>query len=332
MTPTFIRALPNPRTTFRDGFRINAPLALMGAAMVLTLVGTLIGLRVDPRVITGAPAWLKPAKFAISILLYSVTLVWMLGFVQRRRGIARGAAWVITGALAVEMVLIIMQVFRNTTSHFNTGTPFDAMVFSIMGVAIMLLWVGNLVVGIVLLREHIGQVGLAWGIRWGILLAVVGMGIAFLMTFPTAAQIAELQAGQGLPHSGAHAVGTIEGGAGLPLVGWSTVGGDLRVPHFFGLHALHVLPLVGWFVGRRGTRFAAATQRRLVSIVGAMYAAGIGILTWQAERGQSVVHPDAATLAAAGAVVIVAGTAFAFALRQQGATGAATEPHTAQVA
>ena len=35
---------------------------------------------VDPRAIEGAPAWLKPLKFAVSTAIYSVTLAWILRF------------------------------------------------------------------------------------------------------------------------------------------------------------------------------------------------------------------------------------------------------------
>ena len=48
--------------------------------------------------------------------------------------------------------------------------------------------------------------------------------------------------------------GTPDDALGLPIMGWSRDGGDLRVPHFFALHAMHFVPAFGllsiWLFGR----------------------------------------------------------------------------------
>jgi hypothetical protein len=134
------------------------------------------------------------------------------------------------------------------------------------------------------------------------------MAVAFFMTTPTAEQLAAADAGEGMPIVGAHSVGVEDGGPGLPVVGWSTEGGDLRVPHFFGLHALQVLPLFGWLVSTFSPRWLTPGRRvALVWTAGLSYLGLVGLLTWQALRGQSVVAPDALTLGALFAFAVVAG-------------------------
>lgn len=127
------------------------------------------------------------------------------------------------------------------------------------------------------------------------------------MTAPSAAQPDAARGGERLTIAGAHTVGAPDGGPGLPATGWSREHGDLRVPHFIGLHALQVLPLVALALHRR--RFGDAVRVRLTQITGAGYGALFVLLLWQALRGQSVVAPDAMTIAAL--VTVSAATATA---------------------
>jgi hypothetical protein len=289
----------------RRAWRLNAPLTLLGVVMVGTLFAALVGLVVDHQVITGAPAWLKPAKFAISITIYSFTFVYLLQFVRGHKRLVAFVANVTALALLVEMVIIVGQVIRGTTSHFNLSTPLDSALWSAMGVTIVLAWVMALILGILLLRQRMPDPVWAWTIRLSVLLALIGMGVAFLMTSPTAAQLAGAQAGKGLPISGAHSVGVADGGPGLPVLGWSTIGGDLRIPHFFGLHGLQVLLILGLLLTLPAARAALSVGQRVALIwtAGLGYLGLIGLLTWQALRGQSIVAPDGLTLAVGGALV-----------------------------
>ena len=140
----------------------------------------------------------------------------------------------------------------------------------------------------------------------GQLIALLGMALGFLMTvFPTPAQQAVIATGRMPMSYGAHSVGVTDGGPGLPFLGWSTTGGDLRIPHFFGLHGLQVLIVVGLLLLQFGKRWglAQAHQLALVWTAAAGYLGLIALLTWQALRGQSVIAHDALTLQACALLI-----------------------------
>lgn len=301
------RPLPAPLAALRRAWRINRPLALVGAAMLVILAAALVGLAVDDRVITGALAWMKPAKFAISIAIYSFTLLWLLTFVEGRRRLVALVSWGTAIAFIVEMVAIVGQVMRGTTSHFNMSTPFDAAVWGTMGAAIMIFWLLSLLTALLLLRQRLPEPAFAWGLRLGIQITAFGMALAFLMTGPTPAQEAAAAAGRGMPIVGAHAVGVADGGPGLPVIGWSTTGGDLRAAHFVGLHALQIVPLLGWLVASwRAPWLRSRDRAALVWIGGLGYLGLVLLLTWQALRGQPLLAPDALTLGALVALLAAA--------------------------
>lgn len=274
---------------------------------LMLALGLLFGILMlaDPRVIEGAPAWLKPLKFAVSTAIYSATLAWVVGYLTDWPRLARRAAALTAWVFVVEVALIALQAARGTTSHFNTSNVVDGAIFSVMGVAIAAQTVTAVLVTWALFRQTFADRAMGWALRLGMALAVAGASVGGVMTQPTSAQLAQARETQQMPRAGAHTVGAPDGGPGLPGTGWSVAHGDLRVPHFVGLHAMQALPFVAWLLARRrGTREGA----RVGIVVGAAasYATLFLLLFAQAMLGQPLIAPSGAV--ASGLAVWAIGT------------------------
>ena len=291
--------------------RWHRPLLWLSLAMAASTLAALAGLIFDPRLLDGAPLWAKPFKFSVSILIYALTLSWLLAQLPRWRRLAWWAGTVAAVFLTVEMVIIGGVAAAGNTSHFNVSTPLAAGLWSVMAASIVIVWIAALLVAVLLFKAPLGDPARSLAIRAGFVVALIGMGLAFLMTGPTADQ---LNTFRGI--AGAHTVGLPDGGPGLPLLGWSTVAGDLRVPHFVGMHALQLIPLTAVLLELSARRVpllqSAATRLGLLWILVASYLGALTLLTVQALAGQSVVRPDAvfttwgvALVAAAGLAVVV---------------------------
>ena len=271
----------------------SPPLTAVGLLMLLVLLGSVVGLIVDPRTITGAPAWLKPAKFAISTAIYSLTLAWVFTSLREWPRTRHLVGWITALVFVLEVAIIDAQAWRGTTSHFNIATPLDATLFAVMGSAIIIQTLTSIAVAVALWRQPFADAALGWALRLGMTLTIVGATMGGMMTRPTTLQLEEVRASGQMPLAGAHTVGAPDGGPGIPGTGWSTGHGDLRVPHFVGLHALQALPVVALLLPRR-----RGDDRRRAYVVGVAAASYMGVfvlLMWQALRGQSVLAPDGVT-------------------------------------
>lgn len=302
--------LSTVQTFLLQSWRFNRVLTLAAVLHILVVPLLLVGMVVDPKVITGANAWIKPLKFALSSAIYGFTFGWLLTYIRgegkwRKRFVQTAAT--ITGlVLIIETLLITIQVMRNVPSHFNISTPVDMAIFNVMGAAISLLALMNLLALITLAFQRMDERIFSWSIRLGLIASFVGMSVGFMMTAgPTPEQIALLEATGEMPTVGAHSVGVPDGGEGLPFLGWSTEGGDLRVPHFFGLHAMQLIPLLGWLLTLPTTRRRLSNESRLWLVLtgGFAYIGWIVLLIWQALRGQSVITPDGTMLFAYGLMI-----------------------------
>jgi hypothetical protein len=267
-------------------WRASRPLTAVGLLMIVVAVVSVIGVFADPRTITGARAWLKPLKFAISTSVYSLTLAWVFGYLMDWPRMRRVVGWTTAIVFVLEVAIIDAQAWRGTRSHFNVSTPINASLFFIMGGAILLQALVSIAAAVALWRQRFADRALGWALRLGMTLTILGAFIGPMMTRPTAAQIAHARAGGPMTTAGSHSVAGVDGGPGLPLTGWSVEHGDLRVPHFIGLHALQALALVA--LGLRRWRGSETVRVRVMLAAAASYALVFVLWLLQALRGLPV--------------------------------------------
>lgn len=224
-------------------------LANFGLAVLFTVL-----MAADGRTLLGRNVWTKPWKFATSIAIFTATMGWLLPSLDLSARVERLATYVIGGAMSIEIALISVQAARGVASHFNNSTPLNASIFAVMGITIT---ISSVVVAYVLWRVVRDPPALARPYRWGI---VLGMFVFVVASFEGWLMVTQ----------GSHGIGVPNDSPGLPLLNWSLTGGDLRISHFIGLHALQVLPLAGYFAARwdgLSTRGALG----VVAVVGLLY-------------------------------------------------------------
>jgi hypothetical protein len=261
------------REFFRELYRRSSVLAIIGWIHLALLAGMLVVLPFDSRLVMGLNPWIKPMKFAISITIYVWTIAWLLEYLRRPSRAKRIISWGISISMLIEIPCIMVQAARGTTSHYNVQTPFDAAIFTGMGIVIAL---NSVLVLVLLIWFFTGRYDLPrpylWGIQSGLAIFLVASAVGGVM----------------IAH-GSHSVGVPDGGPGLPFVNWSTEGGDLRVAHFLGLHALQLLPILGFLISRQRS-WSTSQQAACVLAVSGAYAVLIGVLYLQATHGSPLLR------------------------------------------
>ena len=218
--------------------RRNALLFWFGLFNLAVAIVCLVLMPFEVTQILGVNRWLKPYKFYASVGIMVLTMGWLLYYLNSAKKV-KLYSWLIVISMFFENGLIITQAFRNTTSHFNISSPLNGIIFNLMGLFILLFTITIALVCISFFKQKQFSIPdtYVWGIR---------LGILFFLLF-------SLEGGMMLGIM-KHTVGGPDGGAGLPVVNWSTEYGDLRIAHLIGIHALQVLPLFGYYISRTKTQ------------------------------------------------------------------------------
>jgi hypothetical protein len=163
-----------PRSTLRTVIDLHRPLTLTALLCAALLLVSVPGILLDGRTIGGDPAWLKPTKFAISIVIYNLTFAWLLSLLTRWRRTGWWLGTIIAAMVTGELVAITLQAVRGQTSHFNSATAFDAAVYSLMAFMIVTVWVATFAIGVILLVQRLGERSVTVAIRASLAIALAG--------------------------------------------------------------------------------------------------------------------------------------------------------------
>ncbi len=214
--------------------RRNRLLYWFGFFNILVGITCIILQFTDGTQILNVSRWLKPMKFYLSVGLMGWTMNWLLYYLSNAKKVSL-YSWLIVVTMFFENGLVMMQAIRGTTSHFNVNNLFNSMVFSAMGLLILVFTITFVFITIQFFRqqEFIIIPSYVWGIR---------LGLIFFILFSLEAVV--------MLNLLKHTVGAADGSEGLPILNWSKQYGDLRIAHFFGIHALQLLPLAGYYIAK----------------------------------------------------------------------------------
>lgn len=248
--------------------RRNPLLYGVGYGYLILFALLLVLFFVDQRSVLGINTWIKPMKFALSIAIYLWTFGWYLYYLPNSGRTIKVISWGIVISMLVEILCIVVQASRGVRSHFNFDSASDALIFAFMGIFITINTLFILYTFILfLLKKPDLHPAYLLSLRLGLLIFILASAVGGII----------------IGH-GAHTIGPADGGAGLPFVNWSREGGDLRIAHFIGMHALQVIP----FLGHRFSQgaFSSMIKPRLAVIITAFIYTGLfAFLFLQAMSG-----------------------------------------------
>ena len=221
---------------WRTRLQAGSPaLFAIGMAMLLMAAVTLVLVWIDPRLFQGVSTWAKPLKFQLSTGLYLLTLALFMAWLPdsaRRTRMGRYVVWSAVGAGVFEVAYITWQGAFGLASHYNQTSALYAAMYTLMGLGAVILTSASLALAVLIARSP------AYALPRAIKHAVVlGLALTFVLGTGFGSYL-------GAQRTGHWVGGALTDAGGLLLFNWSRTGGDLRVAHFFGIHAMHFVPAI----------------------------------------------------------------------------------------
>lgn len=248
-------------------------LASIALVFLLAMVPALLAMTFDTRTVNDVNVWEKPSKFLLSLAVYYLTIGWYFGYLPadvQRTGVARFIIWGTIGVGVAEILWLFLAAVAGVPAHFNRESMVWSIAYSVAGVGATVLLIGMFLQARLIARHAVSDVSPLF--RLGV---VAGTYVACASTLATAYFLAS--------GAGHWVGGTASDLSGLPVLGWSRDGGDLRVPHFWALHAHQLVPLLVWVLV---DKLGWVKARGGVMMIAVLYVAFVVAVFVQALSGE----------------------------------------------
>ncbi len=219
-----------------------------------------------------ASPWTKVIRYAGALAIYAWTLALFIQHLPGPASLLRFIRWGTFVCLMAEAGGITVQAMRGLPSHYNISGSENALIFAVIGLAILC----NTLIAFLMLFLFLWQDidlprAYLMGIRLGFVLFTIGSLEGMIMII-----------------NQAHTIGAADGGPGLPFLEWSTKAGDLRAAHLAGIFGIQVLPLAGYAIHRIMKDRQVAAQLILVTAAAGLWAFLFMRLFNQAVAGRPI--------------------------------------------
>jgi len=112
-------------------FTRNKTLAYLGTGFLVLSIILMILIPFNTHVVLGLNSLVKPLKFSISLWIYSWTMAYIVSYFKNEI-VKKRLIFLIVFVMLFEQIVITVQAFRGTLSHFNVSTPVEHFLFNLM--------------------------------------------------------------------------------------------------------------------------------------------------------------------------------------------------------
>lgn len=231
----------------------------------------------------GPVSYRKAVTFGLAFGLTVLTVTWVQRFLQLPGRLARLLLGAFVGACVLEVVLVSLQAWRGVPSHFNRDTAFDSAVSSILAAG-----------GFVIVATTAVWTWAAWrrpvaapsSCRLAIRIGFLGFALAL------AVGVAMIARGVSMEQTGSAAAAYHHAGS-------------LKPAHADTMHAILVMPVLGWLLGQGD--WTESMRGRLVAVAGAGYGLAALLVLIEAVRSSDPLRPALLSVLSAVGILLLVG-------------------------